>query len=153
MTFQRVLRLHPEVQFRFADYIFGVWKGPLGVTRVSDPPKVIRMGMRDEDRVDLLWLDFGGAEVLGCAARGWLHLAAGACVDEHKAIAPIHGQYIHLERRFVRRLEVRHKARVAFRRGRFWPERLRWKSNCPVAYDRELELSETEPIESWRLTF
>jgi hypothetical protein len=64
MTFQRVLRLHPEVQFRFADYIFGVWKGPLGVTRVSDPPKVIRVGMRDEDRVDLLWLDFGGREVL-----------------------------------------------------------------------------------------
>ena len=42
--------------------------------------------------------------------------------------------------------------RVAFRFGRFWPERLRWKSNCPVAYDRELELSKTEPIESWHLT-
>ena len=64
MTFQRVLRLHPEVQFRFADHILGVWKGPLGVARVSDPPQVIRMGMRDQGRVDLLRLDLSGRKVL-----------------------------------------------------------------------------------------
>ena len=64
MTFQRMLRLHPEVQFRFADHILSVWKGPLGVTRISDPPQVIRMGMRDQNCVDLLRLDLGGREVL-----------------------------------------------------------------------------------------
>jgi hypothetical protein len=155
MTFQRVLRLHPEVQFRFPDHILGVWKGPLGVTRVSDPPQVIRMGMRNQDCVDLLRLDLGGREVLEQTACGWLwlYLSPGACVDEHEPIARIHGQHIHLERRFLRRLKVRRKDGIAFRFGRFRPERLRWKSNCSVAHDRELELSKTEPIESWHLTF
>src|SRR5215207_4215578 len=32
MIFQRMLRLHPEVQFRFADHMLGVGKGPLGVS-------------------------------------------------------------------------------------------------------------------------
>jgi hypothetical protein len=45
-----------------------------------------------------------------------LHPSAGACVDKHKPIARIHGQHIHLERRFVRGLEVRRKtaSRSAF---------------------------------------
>ena len=64
VAFQWMPRLHPEVQFRFADHILGVWKRPLGVAFVSDPPQVIRMGMRDQDCVDVLRLDLGGREVL-----------------------------------------------------------------------------------------
>jgi hypothetical protein len=50
-------------------------------------------------------------------------------------------------------LEVRRKDGIAFRFRRFWPDHLRRKSNCAVAHDRELELSETEPVESWHLAF
>jgi hypothetical protein len=64
MTFQWMLRLPPEVQFPFADHIVSVWKGSLGVTGVSNPPQVVRMGVLDQDCVDLLWLDLGGREVL-----------------------------------------------------------------------------------------
>jgi len=45
------------------------------------------------------------------------------------------------------------KDSVAVRFTRFWPERLRWESNCAIAHNGDLELSETEPIAAWHLAF
>ena len=80
--------VHPERPFGRRHLDLGIRENDRAFL-VAQPVDVVRMEVRDQDRVDLLGIDAGGGEIRAERIRGRRELAAGRGVDQDRASMPV----------------------------------------------------------------
>ena len=143
--------VHPEGPFGLRHENLGIRKNFFAVL-VLDAVDVIRMKMRDQNRVDRFGIDSGDLEIIEHAARGVRDLTGGPCIDQDQLPSCVHQQRREGYRQYAWRQECRSERLVDFRTAGVAHEFVIDRQVPDAVKKRgELEITQFEAVNTWSL--